>query len=104
MKNVRLISSSQVWMESEAVRQLEQTAQLEGVRLAVGLPDLHPGKGHPVGAAFVVEDRIYPYLIGSDIGCGMGFWQTDIPVRKVKLERWAGRLSGLESPWDGPLA
>lgn len=102
-KNVRLIASSRVWIESEAVRQLEQTALLEGMVMAVGLPDLHPGKGHPVGAAFVAADRIYPYLIGNDIGCGMGFWQTDIPVRKVKLDRWAGRLSGLESPWEGSL-
>ncbi len=101
--HVRLIASSKVWMEGEAVRQLEQTALLEGMVLAVGLPDLHPGKGHPVGAAFVAADRIYPYLIGNDIGCGMGFWQTDIPLRKVKLDRWAGRLSGLESPWEGLL-
>lgn len=102
-KNVRLIASSKVWIESEAVRQLEQTAMLEGMVMAVGLPDLHPGKGHPVGAAFVAADRFYPYLIGNDIGCGMGFWQTSIPVRKVKLDRWAGRLSGLESSWEGPL-
>lgn len=101
--NVRLIASSKVWMEGEALRQLEQTALLEGMVLAVGLPDLHPGKGHPVGAAFVAADRIYPYLIGNDIGCGMGFWQTDIPVRKVKLDRWAGRLCGFESAWEGPL-
>src|SRR4051794_24968165 len=67
--NTRLIASSKNWIEGEAVRQLNHTAELPGVRLAVGLPDLHPGKGHPVGAAFVTEAMIYPYLVGNDIGC-----------------------------------
>jgi RNA-splicing ligase RtcB len=68
---VRLFASAQSWIEGEAVRQLYATAKLEGVRIAVGFPDLHPGKGMPVGAAFVTEGMIYPHVIGGDIGCGM---------------------------------
>lgn len=101
---VRLIASSKNWIESEAVRQLNHTAELPGVRLAVGLPDLHPGKGHPVGAAFVTEGAIYPYLVGNDIGCGMGLWRTDLLRRKAKRDRWADKISGLEEPWDGDLS
>ena len=52
---VRLLASKKNWIEGEAVSQLKKTAELPGVRLAVGLPDLHPGRGHPVGAAFVTE-------------------------------------------------
>jgi len=48
---VRLFASSKSWIEGEAVRQLYATAKLDGVRRAVGFPDLHPGKGSPVGAA-----------------------------------------------------
>ena len=72
---VRLFASAQSWIEGEAVRQLYATAKLDGVRLAVGFPDLHPGKGTPVGAAFVTEGMIYPHLIGGDIGCGMALVQ-----------------------------
>jgi release factor H-coupled RctB family protein len=99
--NVRLIASAKDWIEGSALDQLKRTAELPGMRLAVGFPDLHPGKGHPVGAAFVTNGIIYPYLIGNDIGCGMGLWQTDLLRRKVKLDRWTGRLSDLENPWDG---
>src|SRR5260221_675096 len=68
---VRLFASARSWIEGEAVRQLYATAKLDGVCQAVGLPDLHPGKGSPVGAAFVTEGIIYPHVIGGDIGCGM---------------------------------
>ena len=53
---VRLIASPGAWMEGEALRQFYACASRAGVRLAVGFPDLHPGKGVPVGAAFVTED------------------------------------------------
>ena len=43
--NYQLIASAQTWIEGEALRQLEQTAALPGMRQAVGLPDLHPGQG-----------------------------------------------------------
>ncbi|NCC29567.1 MAG: RNA ligase RtcB family protein [Gammaproteobacteria bacterium] len=98
-----LIASAESWIEGEALRQLEQTARLPGMRQAVGLPDLHPGKGYPIGAAFL-SDLIYPALVGNDIGCGMALWQTDLPVRKFKPERAAERLQGLEAPWEGALA
>src|SRR6267154_1702075 len=70
LPSVRLFASAKSWIEGEALRQFHAAAHLEGVRLAVGFPDLHPGKGSAVGAAFVTEGVIYPYLIGSDIGCG----------------------------------
>lgn len=57
------------WLEDEAVKQLEKCATtLPNIRLAVGMPDLHPGKGFPIGTAFASEGIIYPHLIGSDIG------------------------------------
>lgn len=97
---VRLFASAQSWIEGEAVRQLYATAKLDGVRLAVGFPDLHPGKGTPVGAAFVTEGVIYPHIIGGDIGCGMMLLKTDLVRRDVKLDRWAKLQFNLEHPWD----
>ncbi len=97
---VRLFASAQSWIEGDAVRQLYATTKLDGVRLAVGFPDLHPGKGTPVGAAFVTEDVIYPHLIGGDIGCGMALFATDLVRRDAKLDRWADLYFHLEHPWD----
>ena len=101
---VRVIASPKSWIEGEAVRQLYATARLAGVRLAVGFPDLHPGKGTPVGAAFVTEDVIYPHLIGGDIGCGMALFKTNLLHREVKLDRWAALRFNLEHPWDEDIS
>jgi RNA-splicing ligase RtcB len=37
-------------MESDAVQQLRASAALPGMLRAVGMPDLHPGKGWPIGS------------------------------------------------------
>lgn len=102
--NIRLFTSDKSWIEGAALAQLNHTARLPGMVLAAGFPDLHPGKGIAVGAAFVARGLIYPTLAGNDIGCGMSFWATDLPARKLKLDRLEKRLRGLEQPWDGDLA
>jgi release factor H-coupled RctB family protein len=101
---VRLFASPNTWITDEALRQLYAAAKLEGIRLAVGFPDLHPGKGGPVGAAFVTEGFIYPHLIGADIGCGMALFKTDLVQRDVKLDRWSEVRFDLERPWEGDLS
>ncbi|MGB5686388.1 MAG: RNA ligase RtcB family protein [Candidatus Electrothrix sp.] len=98
---VRIIASAKNRIEGEAVQQLEQVAQLPGMQKIIGLPDLHPGKGGPIGGAFFSRTTLYPYLIGNDIGCGMGLWQTDLKQRKAKRDRWVKKLHGLEEPWEG---
>ena len=70
---------------------MEKTASLPGMRLAVRLPDLHPGKGSPIGAALAVEGYLYPTLVGNDIGCGIGLWRTELSAKKLKREAWADR-------------
>jgi release factor H-coupled RctB family protein len=101
---VRLFASAKSWIEGEALRQLYATSKLEGMRLAVGFPDMHPGKGSPVGAAFVTEGLIYPYVIGGDIGCGMALFKTDLVQRDIKLNCWAGLRFDLEHPWEGDVS
>jgi len=96
---VRLFATSKSWIEGEAVRQLYAAAKLEGILLAVGFPDLHPGCGTPVGAAFVTDAVIYPHIIGNDIGCGMALFKTNLLRREVKLDRWAALRFDLEHPW-----
>jgi release factor H-coupled RctB family protein len=104
MAEVRVIASPNNWIEGAAVQQLEKTAALPGMRLAVGLPDLHPGKGSPIGAAFAVEGYVYPSLVGNDIGCGIGLWRAALSAKKLKREAWADRLRNLDNARDGDAA
>ena len=101
---VRLYASARSWIEGEALHQLYAASSVEGVRLAAGFPDLHPGKGSPVGAAFVTEGLIYPHLIGGDIGCGMALFKTELVRRDVKLDRWAQIPFDLEHVWTDEIA
>eukprot|EP01123_Difflugia_compressa_P009600 TRINITY_DN3233_c0_g1_i1.p1 TRINITY_DN3233_c0_g1~~TRINITY_DN3233_c0_g1_i1.p1 ORF type:complete len:538 (+),score=84.18 TRINITY_DN3233_c0_g1_i1:240-1616(+) len=87
-------------VEPEAIKQLESTAKMPNVMVAVGLPDLHPGKGCPIGAAWASKGVFYPHLIGNDIGCGMSFYKTSIKNKRIKLDSWISTLHGLESPWE----
>jgi hypothetical protein len=63
--SVSAIASSRTWIESDAIQQLRATASLAGMRRAVGMPDLHPGKGAPIGAVFACAGWVFPYLIGN---------------------------------------
>ena len=47
-----VVASDTTWMEDAALQQLVTTSQLEGMQVVAGMPDLHPGRGYPVGAAF----------------------------------------------------
>lgn len=102
--NVRLFASARSWIEGEALRQLYATSKLDGMHLAVGFPDLHPGKGGAAGAAFVTEGLVYPHLIGGDIGCGMALFKTDLVRRDVKLDRWAQIPFDLEHVWTDDIS
>ncbi len=96
--SVNLVANADTWIEGKAIQQLQKTAELEGVVKAAGMPDLHPGRGYPIGAAFLTQDKIYPALIGNDIGCGMALWATDIKVRKANLDKFEKRLASIDEP------
>lgn len=100
-ERVSIIATERSWIEGEAVAQLESTAKLPGVVRAVGLPDLHPGRGTPIGAVFFGKGVIYPHLVGSDVGCGMALFRTGIEARSAKLDRFARKLHGLEEAIGG---
>ncbi|MES2888969.1 MAG: RNA ligase RtcB family protein [Pseudomonadota bacterium] len=95
-----LVAADSTWIEDAAVQQLLTTAQLEGMRRVVGMPDLHPGRGYPVGAAFFSVNRFYPALVGNDIGCGMAVWQTDLPARGLKLDKLEKRVGNIDAPFS----
>ncbi|MEX0305486.1 MAG: RNA ligase RtcB family protein [Leisingera sp.] len=89
--------TSEAWIDGRAEQQLEEAAGWAGVQRIAAFPDLHPGKYGPVGCA-VLADRIFPQLIGNDIGCGMALFELDLPVRKLKLDKALRRIRVLGGP------
>ena len=83
MDKIKIIKNDKCFIESNAIEQLNSVSNLENVIRAVGFPDLHYGKG-PIGAVIDVKNKIYPHLIGNDIGCGMMFIKSNIIKRKFK--------------------
>lgn len=98
---IRIIAADPARIDPVAVEQLRGTAALDGIERVVGLPDLHAGRGIAVGAAFWSPDRVFPHLVGGDIGCGMALWETDLPARKFKPDKAERSLHGLDTPWEG---
>ena len=96
--HIHIIADSETWIEGNAVAQLETTAKLPHMLRVAGMPDLHAGRGYPVGAAFFSEHHFYPALIGNDIGCGMAFWQTDLSAAKLKPAKLAKQLGNIDTP------
>lgn len=93
-----ILADARVWMETDAVAQLARVANQPACTRAVGMPDLHPGRGIPIGAAFLFEGRVMPDLVGGDAGCGV----LVVASRKAgprgdSLERRA------RAAWDEPL-
>lgn len=85
----------ETWIEGRSEDQLNHVASWDGISKIAAFPDLHPGRYGPVGAAFL-SDRIYPQLIGPDIGCGMALFKLDMHRRKLKLDKASRRLRVLE--------
>jgi release factor H-coupled RctB family protein len=93
------VLASHTYVENNAREQLFRAFQLPFMRTAVGMPDLHLGKGCPVGASFLSEHVIYPGLVGADIGCGCSMYATTLRCKREKrLDQFATRLRGLDDP------
>ena len=58
-------------IEGESKQQLDCARSLEGMKAVFAFPDLHPGKGIPIGVACASQGVFYPHLAGSDLGCGV---------------------------------
>ena len=48
------------------------------------MPDTHAGMGMPIGGVIAAKDVVIPNAVGVDIGCGMAYVGTNIPVEVLK--------------------
>jgi release factor H-coupled RctB family protein len=92
---IRRFYSDRAWIEGAAERQLEEVASLDGMESVCAFPDVHPSKNGPVGIA-AAATRLYPHLVGNDIGCGFDFFELDLEVRKLRLDKAEARLRSLD--------
>lgn len=90
-----VFASPSSWIESSALDQCHQVAALPGMRHVAGMPDLHPGKGAPIGAA-MLSSVLYPLLVGSDIGCGIAVFP--FRLKRAVPEKLAARFPDLDVP------
>jgi release factor H-coupled RctB family protein len=97
LATVTVFAAPTSWIESDAVAQCHQVAALDGMLHVAGMPDLHPGKGAPIGAA-MASTVLYPFLVGSDIGCGIAVFP--IRLKRAVPEKLAARFPDLDVPLD----
>jgi release factor H-coupled RctB family protein len=90
---VTVFASPSSWIESTALEQCHQVAALDGMIHVAGMPDLHPGEGAPIGAA-MASTVLYPFLVGSDIGCGIAVFP--IRLKRAVPARLAARFPDLD--------
>lgn len=54
----------------EQIRAICDLADMAGTAIRI-MPDVHAGKGCTVGTTIALRDRVSPFAVGVDIGCGM---------------------------------
>lgn len=73
----RIYANDQIKLEPVAIEELEFFSTIDGLSHLSFTPDFHKGAGTPIGTSALIN-RIYPKVVGSDIGCGMRFDVTSI--------------------------
>lgn len=71
-------------IEQSCLDQADNLARLPFAYHHVALmPDTHSGYGMPIGGVLATKNVIIPNAVGVDIGCGIAFCQTNIPISVV---------------------
>lgn len=87
-QNMLPIKIWQTDIEAVGTKCIEQAIHLAKLPFAhkwiALMPDTHAGKGMPIGGVIACENVIIPNAVGVDIGCGMAYVQTDIPVSLLR--------------------
>ncbi len=89
---VKLINNRpvKIWadsVEDSAISQIENLTTLPFLfhHLAI-MPDVHAGKGMPIGGVLACDGAVVPNAVGVDIGCGMCAVKTNWNVENLPAE------------------
>lgn len=98
-----------IWAEEVEKTAMEQITNLTSLpflfhHLAI-MPDVHAGKGMPIGGVLACKDVVVPNAVGVDIGCGMCAVKTsylveDIPTLVMRKEIMQGIRLQIPLGWD----
>lgn len=83
--NGRIYSTENMYLEKSALDEAENFSKCEGLKDLSFTPDFHKGSGVPVGTVALM-DRIYPSVVGNDIGCGMSLYVTSLTTLDITPE------------------
>ncbi len=84
---IKVWLGSQSDIEHGCLHQAKNLSMLDFVHKWVALmPDTHQGYGMPIGGVVALIDHVIPNAVGVDIGCGMVFTQTNIPLERLTDE------------------
>lgn len=78
-------------LEVSAQQQIYATAEKDFVMKLAIMPDCHTGYDLPIGAVALMDNVISASAVGYDIGCGMCYVDTGVPVTDVNLHTKKGR-------------
>ena len=83
-------------MSADVARSIERLACSDDVRYLAVMPDVHLARDVCIGTVVATSELVYPFAVGSDIGCGMVAMRLDGDADILADERRAARLlSGL---------
>lgn len=91
-------------MEERAFFQIEEVCNHEAfsssqIRI---MPDVHSGKGCTIGTTMTITDKVVPFMVGVDIGCGMYTVSLgNIDIDFEKLDNAAHFIPCGRDVWDG---
>ncbi len=104
-------------IEDDSLKQLKDAASLEGAKAVLGMPDIHPGFGIPIGGVLVMDGKdglISAGSVGMDINCGVRLLKTELfegelgrEKKNQLMQTIAGRIPtgiGTSSPLEQKLS
>ena len=86
-------ASDKIKIESEAIRQLYDSACLPPARKVLATADIHVGFGVPIGAVLGLEDAIMPPAVGYDINCGMRLLRTPFAKGQIDIDEISNSIA-----------
>ena len=82
---IKIWQSGMENIDNKCLEQAENLSRLPFIHKWVALmPDTHAGKGMPIGGVIACDGVVIPNAVGVDIGCGMAFVETNIPVKLLR--------------------
>ena len=71
-------------MDVHAWKEISNLASLPFIFQHIAImPDVHGGKGMPIGGVLATKDVVIPNAVGVDIGCGMCAVKTNLKVEEI---------------------